>query len=60
MSILVYREALRDIVPGSERLLMQYEDGGKIQVFSIDERAVRVGPMATPEEVKEAFLKDGK
>jgi hypothetical protein len=56
MSIQDFRAAMGDI-PGGERLTMGYEDGGKVQVFSIDEKSVRVGPTATPAEVKEAFLK---
>ena len=55
MSISVFRAGLQGI-PGAERMIMSYEDGGKVQVFSIDGTKVRVGPNATPAEVKEAFL----
>jgi hypothetical protein len=55
MSMQDYREGLVGI-PGAERLTMRYEDGGKIQAFSIDDKTVRVGPTARPAEVKAAFL----
>ncbi|WP_375413091.1 hypothetical protein [uncultured Bradyrhizobium sp.] len=54
MSITTLREELKGI-SGAERLVMNYEDGGKVQVFSIDDVAVRVGPNATIDEIKEAF-----
>lgn len=56
MSIQSLREELAG-VPGAERLTMQYDDGGKVQVFSIDQTAVRLGPTATTAEIRDAFLK---
>jgi hypothetical protein len=56
MSIQDYRRELYGVVTGAERLVMNYENGGEVQVFSIDDLAVRVGPVATPSEVKQAFL----
>lgn len=54
MSIFTLREQLQGI-PGAERLVMDYEGGGKTQVFSIDETKVRLGPNATAEEIKAAL-----
>lgn len=56
MSIATLREELRGM-PGAERLVMNYDEGGKVQVFSIDDVAVRVGPMATAAEIKDALLR---
>lgn len=39
---------------------MRYEDGGKVQVFEMNGKTVRIGPMATDEEIKAAFEKDKK
>jgi hypothetical protein len=47
------REHLKDI-PGSERTTMRYE--GDKQVFSINDTSVTVGPTATPEDIRAAFL----
>lgn len=43
-------------VPGAERLVMHYEDGGRVQVFSIDSVSARVGPTATSVEIRDALL----
>jgi hypothetical protein len=49
---------LRDAgLPG---LTMDYEDGGKIQVFRMNGRVVRVGPTATDEEIILAFRNEGE
>lgn len=55
MGIMELRSELSGKVPGSDRLTMSYEDGGKVQVFSIEELSVRVGPMATVSEIEAAF-----
>lgn len=34
---------------------MRYEDGGKVQVFMMNGKEVRLGPSATIEEIKAAF-----
>jgi hypothetical protein len=44
-------------VPGIERLVMRYEDGGKTQVFMIDDKEARVGATASAAEIKNALLK---
>lgn len=49
MSIQTLREQ------GLKGLTMRYEDGGKIQVFAIGDKEVRLGPTATDEEIKAAF-----
>lgn len=49
MSIQTLREqGLKDIT-------MRYEDGGKVQVFTMNGKEVRLGPSATVEEIKAAF-----
>lgn len=48
------RRALQGI-PGWETCLMRYEDGGAVQAFSIGDLTVRVGPLATLEEIRGAF-----
>jgi len=40
---------------GLKGLTMRYEDGGKVQVFMMDGKEVRLGPTATAEEIKAAF-----
>ena len=45
---------------GLANITMRYEDGGKVQVFEMNGREVRVGPMATDEEIKAAFEKEDK
>jgi len=55
MGIMDLRAELSGKVPGAERLIMNYEDGGKVQVFSIEELSVRVGPMATVSNIEAAF-----
>ncbi len=56
MGIQDYRMELVGAVPGAERLIMNYEDGGAIEVFSIDGWYVKLRPGAKPAEVKQAFL----
>jgi len=40
---------------GLEGITMRYEDGGKVQVFMMNGKEVRIGPTATDEEIKAAF-----
>lgn len=40
---------------GLAGITMRYEDGGKVQVFMMDGKEVRLGPSATDEEIKAAF-----
>lgn len=54
MSINTLREQLQDI-PGAGSLIMSYEDGGKVQVFTIGDRSVRLGPGATAADIRAAF-----
>jgi hypothetical protein len=51
------RTALEGI-PGAENCLMRYEDGGAAQAFSIGDLVVRVGPAATCEEIRAAFVSE--
>jgi len=53
MSIATMRQEMN--IPGIERLTMRYEDGGKIEVYSIGEIEVRVKPGANAEEVRAAL-----
>lgn len=50
-----FREFLQGI-PGAENLVMRYEDGGAVQAFSIGNLTVRVGPLASHQEIRDAFL----
>lgn len=56
MSIRDYRKELAGFVDGAERLIMNYEDGGAVEVYSIDDLSVRVRPGATLAEVRQAFI----
>jgi hypothetical protein len=49
----IIREHLKDI-PGSERTTMRYE--GEKQIFRIGEISAVVGPTATPDDIRAAFL----
>ncbi|UFW75502.1 hypothetical protein [Bradyrhizobium sp. WU425] len=49
MSIHTLREA------GLPGLTMDYEEGGKVQVYRMNGRVVRVGPVATDAEIITAF-----
>jgi len=41
---------------GLQGITMRYEDGGKVQVFMMDGKEVRFGPViVTAEELKAAF-----
>lgn len=40
---------------GLPGITMRYEEGGKVQVFTMDGKEVRLGPTATVEEIKAAF-----
>lgn len=40
---------------GLKGITMRYEEGGKVQVFIMDGKEVRLGPTATEEEIKAAF-----
>jgi hypothetical protein len=40
---------------GLKGITMRYEEGGKVQVFMMDGKEVRLGPTATEEEIKVAF-----
>lgn len=40
---------------GLAGITMRYEEGGKVQVFMMDGKEVRLGPNATDEEIKAAF-----
>ena len=40
---------------GLPGLTMRYEEGGKVQVFEMNGKEVRLGPNATDEEIKAAF-----
>jgi len=44
---------LRD--QGMKGLTMRYEEGGKVQVFMMGDKEVRLGHDATDEEIKAAF-----
>ena len=44
---------LRD--QGMKGLTMRYEEGGKVQVFMMGGKEIRLGPDATDEEIKAAF-----
>jgi hypothetical protein len=56
MSIVDYSKALLlSGVEGAERLVMNYEGGGKVEVYSIDDRAVRVRAGARIDEIEQAF-----
>jgi hypothetical protein len=44
-------------VPGVERLIMRYKDGGKTQVFIIDGKEAPVPAHASNEDIKDALLK---
>jgi hypothetical protein len=59
MGIQDFRAAMVDI-PGGENVVMSYEDGGEVQVFSIGDVSVRAGPNATPAEIRQAFLESKK
>ena len=48
MSIQVLRKSL----PG---ITMRYEDGGKVQVYKVDDREIKFPPGATDEEIIAAF-----
>lgn len=52
MSIWTLREK------GLAGVVMRYEDGGKIQVYVMGEKEVRVGPRATDDEIIAAFKED--
>ncbi len=54
MSIATLRQALRD-VEGAHELVMRYEDGGNVQIFKIGNLSVKLGPHATPDEIRSAF-----
>jgi hypothetical protein len=43
-------------IPGAESCLMRYEDGGAVQAYIIGDLVARVGPDATPDQVREAFF----
>jgi hypothetical protein len=50
--------SIREIVATDKKfkgLTMSYEDGGKIQVFKLGDKEVRLGPMASTAEVIAAF-----
>lgn len=50
MSINTLRE-----VHGLRGITMRYEEGGKVQVYKIGEKEVRIGPDATNAEIAVAF-----
>ncbi len=53
MSIAALREQ------GLKGITMRYEDGGKVQVFTMDGKEVKLGSGATVEQIKDA-LKEAK
>jgi len=40
---------------GLPGITMRYEEGGKVQVFMMNGKEVRLGPDATAEQIKAAF-----
>jgi hypothetical protein len=40
---------------GLRGIAMRYEDGGKVQVYKIGDKEVRLGPTATHKEIVAAF-----
>jgi hypothetical protein len=54
MSIRELREHCQEI-PGSHQIIMSYEDGGKVQVFTMGDVVVKLGPSATRDEIKAAL-----
>lgn len=57
MGISDLRQHLAD-VPGIQGLTMRYEDGGRVQVYTIDGvYEGRVGPNASNDDIKAALLK---
>lgn len=54
MSIVTVRKALEGII--DTPIYMRYEQGGKAQAFEGGGVTVRVGPMASNEEIKAAFV----
>jgi hypothetical protein len=55
MSIQDIREFLKPEIEGADGLSMTYAPGGN-QVFHIGDKSVEVGPMASNDEIKAAFL----
>jgi hypothetical protein len=41
--------------PELKGLTMRYEDGGKVQVFTLGDKEARVGPMAADHEIVAAI-----
>jgi len=39
-------------------ITMRYEDGGRVEVYQMGSRIVRLPPMSTPDQVRAAFDKD--
>lgn len=54
MSIQSIREGLKDI-PGAHTLIMNYEQGGAVEVYTIGEKSVRVPAASTAAQIREAF-----
>jgi hypothetical protein len=55
MSIQDLRRAFSDI-PGAHTLTMRYEDGGKVEVFTIGDKLARVPAMSTHDQIRAALL----
>jgi hypothetical protein len=49
------RIAFADI-PGAHTLTMRYEDGGKVEVFTIGDKLARVPAMSTHDQIRAALL----
>lgn len=54
MSISEIREELK-AVPGAHTLIMSYEQGGAVEVYTIGEKSVRVPAASTAAQIREAF-----
>jgi hypothetical protein len=55
LSIQTLREEFKDI-PGAHELTMSYEDGGKIEVFTIGDKQARVPAMSSHDQIKRALM----
>jgi|GEM_PF-6363404 len=54
MSIQAFRVALKHI-PGGDKMVMRYGQGGRTQIFVIGEDEVEVGPDATASDIEAAL-----
>jgi len=59
MSIQAFREALKNI-PGGDKMVMRYGNGGRTQIFVIGEDEIEVGPEATASDIEAALERKKK